>query len=186
MRKLLLLVFSGLWLCVSADAKEVAGVQLPDTTTVQDSVLMLNGAGTRTRFFVKVYVGALYLPARQNTTDGVLAAAGPKSVRLHIVYKEVSADKMNEALNDGFAGNTSAAELEKLQPRIEQFRALIPTVRRGDTVRLDFLRDGTTEVWVNDARRGGIAGADFQRAVLRIWLGDKPADRSLKHAMLGV
>lgn len=185
MKRIRLIVLAGLWFCANVQAKEVAGVQVPETATVHDSALVLNGAGTRTRFFVKVYVGALYLPARQSSTEGVLTATGAKSVRLHIVYKEVSADRMNEALNDGFAGNTSAAELENLKARIEQFRALIPTVRRGDTVRLDLLRDGTTEVWVNDTKRGTVAGADFQQAVLRIWLGDKPADRTLKRAMLG-
>ncbi len=176
---LLVLLFSS-----SSPAKEVAGVQVPDTVTVQGTPLVLNGAGTRTRFFVKVYVGALYLPAPQQTTEDVLAAAGPKSVRLHL-QREVAGEQMNEALNEGFAANHTAAELEALKARIEQFRAMIPTLRRGDTVRLDFLTDGTTVVSINDGQRGTIAGADFQAALLKIWLGDRPADRGLKQAMLG-
>jgi hypothetical protein len=30
-----------------------------------------------------------------------------------------------------------------------------------------------------------IAGDEFYRALMKIWLGDKPVDRSLKAAMLG-
>ena len=168
-----------------ANAADVAGVQVPESVSVQGKPLILNGAGVRSRFFVKVYVGALYLPAKHQTTEAVLAGEAPKSVRLHIVYSEIAGDQMNDALNEGFTGNNSDAELAALKARIERFRAMIPTVRRGDTVRFDLLAGGTTEVWVNDALRGSVAGADFQRALLKIWLGDRPADRRLKRAMLG-
>lgn len=172
------------WLILPSFGKEVAGVQVPDAATVQDTALVLNGAGVRTRFFVKVYVGALYLKNREQTPPGVIAAAGPKSVRLHIVHSEIAAERMTSALNDGFNANNSPAELQALASRIEQFRAMFPTLRRGDRVHLDLLSDGNTEVWVNDAKRGAIAGADFQKALLLIWLGDKPVDKNLKQALL--
>jgi hypothetical protein len=56
-------------------------------------------------------------------------------------------------------------------------------VRRGDIVRLDLLTDGATEVWLNDARRGAIVGTDFQQALRKSWLGEKPADNGLKRVM---
>jgi hypothetical protein len=40
-------------------------------------------------------------------------------------------------------------------------------------------------VYIADELRGTIEGADFFQAVLRIWLGDKPADSGLKRGMLG-
>lgn len=178
----LLLTFS---LALSAAAKDVAGVAVPETAAVADRTLPLNGAGVRSRFFVKVYVGALYLPERAATMQAALATPLPKSVRLHIVYGEIPGDQLTQALQDGFAANQTAAELEALTTRIERFRALFPTVRRGDLVRLDLLPDGSTDVWINAERRGAIAGADFQNALLAIWLGEKPADKSLKRAMLG-
>ncbi len=171
-------------LSTPAAAKEVAGVQVPEAATVNGAALALNGAGVRTRFFVKAYVGALYLPSRQTTAEAALAAAGPKSVRLHIVH-DISADRLSAALNDGFAENNTPAELERLKDRMQRFTALIPAVHKGDVVRLDLLSDGTTEAWINDAKRGAIAGADFQQALLKIWLGEKPVDKSLKRAMLG-
>ena len=45
-------------------------------------------------------------------------------------------------------------------------------------------KDGTRVV-VNGEAKGIVAGDDFHRALLRIWLGDQPADTSLKKAMLG-
>lgn len=169
----------------AASAKELAGLQIPDTVSVQTVALALNGAGVRSKFFVKVYAGAMYLPTRQTTAAAVLTAPGPKSMRLHFLHSEVSADKLVDAWNDGFTANLSDAEHAALKAHIERFNTLFPTVRRGDVVRLDLLTNGNTEIWINDNRRGVIDGPDFQQALLKIWLGEKPAQASLKENLLG-
>jgi hypothetical protein len=167
------------------EAREVAGVNVPERVEVQGEALALNGAGVRSRFFVKVYVGALYLKQHAADPATAIRQSPPKSVRLHFLYKEVAAEKLVEAWNDGFKANTGPDVLAALEPRIAQFNALFPAVRKGDAIRLDLLSDGATRVSVNDQALGAIPGADFQQALLRIWLGEKPADASLKQAMLG-
>lgn len=173
------------FLAPAVPAREIAGIQVPETVTVEGTPLILNGAGIRRKFFFKIYLGALYLKNRQTTTNAVLTADNPRSVRMHFIYKEVSANQLVDAWNDGFKGNSSDKELAALKTRIEEFNALFPAVHSGDTVNIDFLTDGTTAVRINGARRGTVSGADFQKAVLKIWLGDDPADGSLKQAMLG-
>ena len=42
-------------------AAEVGGVNMPNTLKADGTDLVLNGAGTRTKFFIKVYVAGLYL-----------------------------------------------------------------------------------------------------------------------------
>lgn len=173
-----------LFLATPALSKEVAGVNLPDLVTVGNAPLKLNGAGVRTRFFIKVYVGALYLNEPQTTAAAALAAPAPKSVRMHVLYDEISAAKLIDAWNEGFRANTGEAERAALQPRIDAFNALFPAVKKGDVVRLDLIGD-TTEVWINQERKGTVAGPDFQQALLKVWLGDKPVDAGLKRGMLG-
>lgn len=167
-----------------AQAREVAGVTVPDTVEVEGERLALNGAGVRSRFFVKVYVGALYLKQPVQDAATAVEQAPPKRVLLHFLYKEVSAEKLVEAWNEGFEKNTLPEVRAALQSRIDRFNALFPTVRKGDTIRVDLLADGATRVAVNDQLRGTVPGADFQQALLRIWLGEKPADGDLKQAML--
>ena len=167
----------------TAAAKDLAGVSVPDAVTVDDVELKLNGAGIRKRFFVKVYIGALYLRDRQTTIDAVLAATPPKSMRLHVLYEEITAAKLIDAWNDGFAKNIDDSERPALEPRIARFNSLFTSVRKGDVIRLDFIGD-TTEVWINQERRGAVAGPDFQRALLGIWLGPAPIDTKLKKALL--
>lgn len=169
-----------------ATARDVGGVAVPDRLRVAgaEQLLLLNGAGYRKKFFVEVYVGALYLAAPATQADRVLDAGGTRVMRLAFV-REVGAGKLVGAWNDGFAANHSGAELQALRARLDRFNALMRDVRRGDVLQLDLLPGGETQVRFNDGLRGGVEGADFQRALLKVWLGPAPADAGLKQALLG-
>ncbi len=168
-------------------AKDVAGVKLPDTLLLTGSSqkLVLNGAGVRKKFFVKVYVGALYLPARTKDVDAVLKQPGPAAIHMHFLHSEVSKKKLVNGWNDGFSANSSNTERARLKSRIDQFNGMFRTVKRGEEIRLDYVPGVGTQVTIIKEKRGVIKGADFWRALLRIWLGTKPADSNLKKAMLG-
>lgn len=170
---------------VLAFAKDVAGVTLPETVTLGATPLVLNGAGVRSKFFIKVYVGALYLPARTRDAETVLRNTGPVAMHMYIVHSEISKEKLVDAWNDRFDANLDAAERARLAPRIEHFDALFPTVHKGDVMRLDYLPGAGTTVSINNEKRGVIEGEDFMRAWLRIWLGREPADDNLKQELLG-
>ena len=75
--------------------------------------------------------------------------------------------------------------MKTLQDRINQFNSLFTTVHKGDVIRLDYLPGEGTQVRLNGTLKGSVSGEDFSRALLKIWLGSKPADANLKEAMLG-
>jgi hypothetical protein len=166
-------------------ALDVEGVEVPETTTVSNTSLQLNGAGVRTKMFFDIYVGALYLPSKAATTAEALEMAGPKQVTMTFLYKEVAQEKLTAAWDEGFQQNQSEQAMAELQERLLQFNSLFVTARKGDVFIFDFLADGSTRVTLNGKQAGDIPGADFQRALLAVWLGDKPADKGLKKAMLG-
>jgi len=180
--------FCGLLLVLSsldASALEIAGVSVPQTVTVENNQLVLNGAGIRKKFFFKIYVGALYLTARQSKVEAILADPGPKSIVMTFLYKEVETEKLVDGWNEGFANNSSAKEVRELKARISRFNSMFVTVHRGDEIRLDYLPDKGTQVTINNSVKGIVEGEDFSRALLKIWLGPEPADSNLKDAMLG-
>lgn len=168
-------------------AREVAGVMLDESVELgtPPATLVLNGAGVRSKFFFKIYVGALYLPERVTDPNRVLEMEGPKRVSMHFLYKEVDRDTLVETWEEGFANNTSEQERARLRERLNAFDDLFVTVRRGDVIRLDYLPGAGTQVWMNQNLRGIIAGEDFHRALLKLWLGERPGDARLKRAMLG-
>ncbi len=168
-----------------AHALEVAGVEVPETATVSGAALELNGAGIRKKFFVKVYVGALYLPRKMTSVEQILDAPGPNRVSMHFLYSKISHEKLVDGWNEGFEANQSEAMLATLKDRIDAFNALFPDVKEGDEIILDYSPDAGTGVGVNGKPAGTVPGADFNRAVLAIWLGKHPASKGLKKAMLG-
>lgn len=173
-------------LTTSAIARELAGVTVPDTVTLGDQhALVLNGAGIRSKFFVKVYVGALYLPTRTNDADAVLRHTGPVAMHMHMLHSEVSKEKLVKGWNEGFDANLNDAERTVLGPRIETFNNMFTTARKGDVIRLDYQPGRGTAVTINNEPRGTIEGEDFMHAWLRIWLGKHPADSGLKKGLLG-
>ncbi|MBL8378617.1 MAG: chalcone isomerase family protein [Burkholderiales bacterium] len=169
-------------------AAEVGGVRIPDAVKVGGADLVLNGAGVRTRAVFKVYVGALYLPEKKTTANDALAQKGPKRVALHLL-RDLTAEQLGGALNDGLAANLSDAERAQFKAQIDELKATMEAVgaaKEKSVVTLDFAPDGGTRVALDGTTRGKpIPGEDFYRALLRIWIGDKPVDRTLKAAMLG-
>lgn len=180
---------AALLLCLSgaADATDVAGVRLADRVHVGAAAtpLTLNGAGVRKKFFLSIYVGALYLPFTTTSAAEALAQAGPKAVHMHFLYSKVSAEKLVQGWNEGFERNQDEVARQALHSRIEAFNALFPDLHAGDSVWLHYLPTQGTEVWINEQRRGVIAGADFFTALLAIWLGKEPVTKDLKAALLG-
>jgi len=169
----------------SAWAVEIEGVEVPESVVVSSKTLRLNGAGVRTKFFFDIYIGALFLPGKASTAAAVMNMPGPKQVSMTFLYSEVTREKLTAAWDEGFENNLSATELAALKDRLEQFNGLFVTAHKGDDFTFKFLADGTTRVVVNGKEAGHIEGDDFQRALLLVWLGDKPADRDLKLGMLG-
>jgi hypothetical protein len=59
-------------------------------------------------------------------------------------------------------------------------------VKKGDIVTLDWIPGTGTVSAVNGKQQGeALPDPGFYSAVLRIWLGEKPADSSLKPLLLG-
>jgi len=186
MRLALGLLLAGLVFSPLTAAREVAGINMPDTVQLSAGTppLVLNGAGIRRKFFFKIYVAGLYLPSHQTSTEAVLSLPGPKRVRMQFLYKEVERDKLVTGWQEGFENNLDKASLEQLAPRLAKFNQLFRTMRRGDVINLDYQPEEGTRVIVNGNLQGVIEGADFYAALLQVWLGEKPADADLKTALL--
>ncbi|HEX6733809.1 MAG TPA: chalcone isomerase family protein [Azonexus sp.] len=167
-------------------AAEVAGVRLDDRLKVGGSELVLNGAGLRSKLFIKVYVGALYVGHKATTPAAVYDSPAPRRLVMRLL-RDLDADTLHGSLDDGLRNNLTPAELAEFAPQAGQLAAIMKGIgqaREGDSIAIDFTTDGTA-VSLNGESRSKVAGAGFGRALLRVWLGDKPADAALKKALLG-
>ena len=183
MRFLVFLMMVPLAVC----AAEVEGVKIDDKTRVANAEVTLNGAGLRKRAFFKVYAMGLYVPQKSSNAAQLMDQPGPKRITIRML-RDVSADAFNEALGDGIRANHSEAEVKALEPRLKALGAVIHEIKeakKGMAIDLDWT-GADTQVAVNGQPAGKpIAGADFYKALLKIWLGDKPVQDDLKKALLG-
>ncbi len=179
-----LVVFS-LFGAASVHAAEVDGVKVADTANVAGSDLVLNGAGVRTKVFFKVYLASLYVPVKVKTTDAVVAK-GPRRMQLNMM-RGLEAKTLVEALNEGLTNNNTAAELTAVKAEHDKLVAAmnaLPALKEGDVITFDFADDVTT-LALNGKSKGSYAGAAFNAAILKAWLGSKPVQDDLKKKLLG-
>ncbi len=167
---------------------EVAGVKLDDGARIGTQNLVLNGAGLRVKVFFKVYAAGLYLSEKTSAAAAVIALAGPKRVSMTMM-RDLTAKELTDALGEGMRNNHTAAEFEALKPRVERLNAVMSAIgaaKTGNVITIDYVPESGTRVTLNGESKGEvIAGDDFYRALLKIWLGDNPVDSSLKKALLG-
>jgi hypothetical protein len=186
MRKALmvLLLMAGLG-PAAGSAATVAGVNVPDKADVAGQKLTLNGAGLRKKYFIKVYVGALYLPAVERSTAKILAADEARRMLLHFVYS-VKAGQMCDAWTEGLADNTPNAGPE-VKAAFKTLCGYMEDIPDGHELALTYLPGEGTRVEVNGKLKGTLPGKPTADAILSTWIGPKPGPgEDFKKAVLGI
>jgi hypothetical protein len=176
-------------LACSAHAGELEGVQLEDRIQVDGQALELNGMALRTRMFFKVYVAGLYLPQKVSSAERAIESEGAKRIIL-VMLRDATAEQFCDSTEAGLEANNTEGEIERVKPQIQALFAKIRGVgeaRKGMRIVLDYsAAAGATTLFIDGAAQGEpMPGPDFFRALLRIWLGERPAQPDLKRMLLG-
>ena len=163
-------------------------MQLEERAQVDGQALELNGMALRTRYFFKVYVAGLYLPQKVSSAQTAIEGGGAKRIVL-VMLRDATAEQFCESIGAGLDANHSEAELEKIQPQIDALFAKIRAIgeaRKGMRIALDYSASAaSTMLYIDGAPQGGpMRGPEFFRALLRIWLGERPAEAELKRMLL--
>jgi hypothetical protein len=164
-------------------AATLAGVNLPDTATVADKSLVLNGLGLRTEFMVKVYVGGLYLEHKSTDAGGIIKADAPKRIVMQFLH-DASKKQMTDAFDQSFKDNAPDAETT-IKSDTDRFLAAVEPVKVGEQMVFTYLPGTGTTIAINGNDKLTIAGPAFSQAIFSVWLGPKPPTSSLKKGMLG-
>lgn len=164
---------------------EVGGINVPLVFKSDESALILNGAGTREKYFMDMYVGALYLKSKTNNAQTIIDADESMCVKLQIVSGMITSEKMTAAVDEGFA-KSAKSNLNALQSRIDQFKAVFATkINKGDVYDIVYDKSKGTLIYKNAKLAATLPGLDFKKALFGIWLCNEPADEGLKKKMLG-
>lgn len=162
-----------------AGAAEVAGVSLPETMTLNDQELVLNGAGIREKYVIgyDVYVAGLYLKEKSRDADKILNANEPMMLRIKILTGMVTSEKFKDHTRKGFDeatdGNTGPIEDE-----INLFmRAFAEEINKGDLFDIQYIPDQGFKVFKNGKTEPEVVvtegGMPLKKALFGIWIGPR-------------
>lgn len=185
MKRLMVITLAVLMMTSLATAAQIGKVTLPDSLMGGKDKLLLNGAGFRVKFFMKMYVGGLYLIQKNHDPQMIIDADETMALKLHIVSGMITTKKMTDAINEGFK-NSLGENVSSFKNEIDQFTSFFADeIKKNDIFDIAYIPKEGVSVYKNEKLKGTIKGIDFKRAVFSIWLGEKPADAKLKKGMLG-
>jgi hypothetical protein len=184
MKKMALFAFIGFFsLLAQAQTKKYHGVSFPTELKVGDENLVINGAGLREKYWMDLYVAALYLPKKTNDAGKVIYNDTEMAIHIKIISSSVTRERFIESVNEGFANaNHGKATKEEIKKFVGFFSE---PIKEGDKINLDYIPGKGVRVTKNGTVKGTIPGLEFKKALFSIWLGSVPAQETLKQEMLG-
>jgi len=162
----------------------IEGVTLPASLKASSTELVLNGGGLREKYFLDLYVGGLYLKSKSTNANAIIKADESMAIRIEIVSKLISSDKMVEAIEEGMEKSTGG-KTEELSQEIKDFKsAFSEAIVVGGIYNLVYVPGDGLTIYKNNKKVKTIKGLKFKQAAFGIWLCDDPADEDLKEGML--
>jgi len=179
------IILAVLMITAVGNAEEIGGINMPESLETGQTTLMLNGAGVRTKLFFDIYVGGLYLKERSQDSTAITEADEPMAIRLHVTSSMLTSKKMEKATRKGFEKATGG-NIEPIKVQLDEFCSVFKKeIKEDNSYDLIYVPGKGIEVYINGEYTAVTEGLAFKKALFGIWLSDKPAQKSLKRAMLG-
>jgi hypothetical protein len=155
---------------------------LATSKQIGNSVLMLNGAGTRRADYIRVpvYRAALYVTRPNSDAEEILSSTEPKLLELHFL-RDVPKDEIEEDLAEGFMNHQHQGP--EISARLKQLVDALVDIKRGEQVTFTFYTD-RVDVLLPSEGKLTLSGARFCRALLEVWLGKNAARETLRSELL--
>lgn len=182
MRELHRLLLGLVLLSTVAGARELEGVQMPDTAQVEGKSLKLNGVGLRKKLFFNVYVAGLYVETPSKDPATLVSSDQVKQVKM-VMLRDLSKEKMSEAIREGFEKN-AGAQMPTLRQRLNRLIRSVPDIKKGDVLAVTYV-PGKGTMFAGSGEQSIIEGKDFGDALFSVWLGKNPVDSDLKSGLVG-
>ncbi len=148
--------------------------------------MVLNGEGPRKKLFITIYDTGLYLAEKSSDAVQIIQADKPMAVMLKMVSSLATAEKMAEAMREGFekstGGNTAPIQAE-IDAMID---GILEKGVKPDDEFINAYQPGVgVMIYKNGEKQTEIKGLPFKQALFGIWLSKNPIQSKLKKQLLG-
>lgn len=159
------------------------------TVDVQGTKLQLNGAGTRYRAIFKVYDMGLYTTKKVSSPAELLALPGPKRLQF-TALRELPGTDLGRLFLRGISDNSTKEQVQRhalSSARLIEVFSGRSKMLPGESFAMEFVPGKGTVFYILGKPQGSPVGDDeFFGMVMKIWVGESPADRLLRDALLGL
>lgn len=184
--------FAALWLAFGLAAG--SALAAPTTTKfepqleVQGTKLQLNGAGTRYKAIFKVYDMGLYTTKKVGTAAELLALPGAKRLQF-TALRELPGTDLGRLFLKGMSDNSPKEAVQRhalASARLIEVFSGRSKMMPGESFAMEYVPGKGTTFYILGKAQGDPVGDDeFFQMVLKIWVGESPADTQLRDALLG-
>jgi hypothetical protein len=189
----------GLWrivfaICVVLGPAAVVGAE-PSSSVCRDGFcfsakdnvdgvsLTLRGVSTFRYWGLRVYTGALYMPASETSPDAALGEI-PKKLVLRY-HRSVSVDQFVEKSEETLREHPQLS-LDQLRPFLSRMQSMYVPVKDGDVYAITYNpTQGALSLFFNERLLGTINNPAFARAYFGIWVSDYSVGESFTEELLG-
>lgn len=156
---------------------------------VQGTKLQLNGAGTRYKAIFKVYDMGLYTTKKVSSAAELLALPGPKRLQF-TALRELPGTDLGRLFLKGMGDNSTKEQVQRhalSSARLIEVFSGRSKMLPGESFAMEYVPGkGTTFYILGKAQGDPVGDEEFFRMVLKIWVGESPADSQLRDALLGL
>ncbi len=142
----------------------------------------LSGSAIVHRSFIPFYGLALHAPMGAAKHEDLAAGLTPMRITLIWYANSLPKDQVVEHFRRQFELATDAETLARTASRIEKFLAVLPAAERGKRITIFYTPDGGAKIEVEGGDSAHIAGIEFNRVLLSIWLGPN-ADSAVRTSL---
>lgn len=161
-------------------------IYVPDYIYASGQKLILNGAGMRNKYYMDLYLCALYLVNKSKDAKSIMEADETMSIRLHIVSNWVTNTRMQLAIREGFNKSTNN-NTKHIQQEIEMMtNAFSEKIVKDDVFETHYIPGKGCMVFKNAKHLCTIHGIEFKKALFGIWLSpNNPNHNELRKQLTG-
>lgn len=151
--------------------------------TIGGTTIPLHGEGIRkaTLFAVKIYQAAFYCAEKITTLQEAIINPEPKRLEFRY-FRDFSLEDTVIAWKYQFR-ESSGMKPGALASEMSLLASFLKPIQEGDLQEFVLLGENTTFL-INGVKQGEIPGAQFQKALLTVFLGPNPPTKELRAGLL--
>jgi hypothetical protein len=155
-----------------AGQKQVGGVNMPDSLTLQGRTIALAHMQLQKRLFFKLYVWSLYLEEQPRSASEAISSNSVK--RLHFRFlRNITRDQLVGSLRHGLQKNPDLRQ-GPMADHLQVMLSSLKDVQNGEDLVLTYMPGVGLEVAGGASGGAFIPGKGFADALFSVWLETHP------------